>query len=680
MEHPQAADQRVASTEDPTDRHRPAMVLDKKFFINKINYLNFQDRTAIACFEHLRYPKEIFFSLRPQPCTDSSLTCQWQGIDNILEKIRSYRFKEIIIPDGTNTYYATPDILDLNNDFVRFAVPAHCFQHSSRKFQRHKSNLIDVKLIQNGVIFHGELMDFSSIALHIMIDKSGNEPLHWINAQVPVTIVLKKGYEIIFSGDCQIVKHSQDLNERSFILAPVRNNIQRYKPKTFRSKRQHLSPSPTFSFTHPLTNEAVFLQIQDISGSGFSVHEEMANACLLPGMIIPLAEISFVTNVVLKCKAQVIYLDSPTTNDNLLARSGLAILDMSMDDQISLLSMLQQANDNNSFVCNRVNLDKLWLFFFETGFVYPQKYHFIQENKDTLKETYRKIYTSTPSISRHFIYQKNGNILAHMAMIRFYKNSWMIHHHASQKRAAKKGGIIVLQQISRYVNEVHHLFSAHLNFVFCYFRPENRFPNKVFGGVCDFINDKNGCSIDKFAYFHFKNDSINQIPNTESLEFSRASNYDLEELKLFIGHYSKGLIVHALDLEINNNGDIELSEEYQKIGLKRERHIFSLRKNGRVICVIVVTVADFGLNMSDLTNCFKVFVLEADHLSPSILKFILSTLCIKYGRGEMPVLLYPSHIAQQLNIDIEKFYNLWILNLQYLDKYFEFCNMLIGEM
>ncbi|MDZ7582500.1 MAG: hypothetical protein U5R30_18445 [Deltaproteobacteria bacterium] len=88
-------------------------------------------------------------------------------------------------------------------------------------------------------------------------------------------------------------------------------------------------------------------------------------------------------------------------------------------------------------------------------------------------DTYEKLYTQSPTIARHFIYQEKGNILGHMAMVRFYEEAWLIHHHAARKSALNKAGLIVLKQISHFINDSCRLNAIHLKYVIMYYRPNN---------------------------------------------------------------------------------------------------------------------------------------------------------------------------------------------------------------
>ena len=224
---------------------------------------------------------------------------------------------------------------------------------------------------------------------------------------------------------------------------------------------------------------------------------------LFAGLIIPELELHFSHGFSLKCQAQVVYRTCGCTNSegDDVVLCGLTILNMEMNDQISLLSLLQQVENKDSYIDSAVDMDSLWNFFFDTGFIYPSKYAYFQANKEEIKKTYARLYNQNPCIARHFTYQKNGHILGHMAMVRFYDNAWMIHHHAASKSESMKAGMVVLKQISNYINELHHFSSAHLKYVYCYFRPENKFPNRIFGGFAQQLNDQQGSSTRHLCLF-----------------------------------------------------------------------------------------------------------------------------------------------------------------------------------
>ncbi len=650
----------------------------KKLLINKLNYTNFQDKAILINLRHAKYGRRIILHAKPQPCSGDRLDCLWAETDGIKQKLKSYKFESLFIPDGQKLIVAEPELIDINKRGISLNLPDTCYEISSRKRIRHACQGITVQFIQDSMIFSGSLLDFSAISFHIELKSSPPQTFQWINPESTVNIILSDKQEALYSGECRIIRQTWGQKTRQFVLEPLDIKIQRYSRKEFRSTRQTVTPAPNIIFKHPFTQKVTNLKIVDLSGSGFSVKEDENNAVLLPGMILPEPELSFANSFNVRCKAQVVYrkaIDDKRGGN--WVKYGLALLDMDIQHHINLVALLHQVDDPNSYVCSQVDLDALWDFFFETGFIYPDKYEFIQRNKAQIKKTYEKLYTRKPNIARHFIYQDKGQIFGHMAMVRFYENTWMIHHHAARKSALNRAGLVVLNQIGNFTYDSHRLYSLHMDFLICYYRPENKFPARVFGGAAKNINDPKGCTLDSFVYFHLPKDIENELSLLEPWEITKTQPEDLFELESFYASESGGLMLNALDLEPDMADNDELAKEYKKLGFTMERLLFSLKKKGRVKAIIIVNISDIGLNLSSLTNSVKVIVMDSDDLPKEILYRVLSLIHKQTGQDNMPILLYPISYADNQLIPYEKVYNLWILNTQYSDNYFRYTKRLL---
>jgi hypothetical protein len=340
---------------------------------------------------------------------------------------------------------------------------------------------------------------------------------------------------------------------------------------------------------------------------------------------------------------------------------------MDIQDQAKLSAFLHQAVNDRLRVCGSVDMEELWRFFFETGFIYPSKYLSIEARKEEFKRTYEKLYLDSPSIARHFLFQDKGQIFGHMSMLRYYSNSWIIHHHAASRDGYGMAGVGVLDQVGRYGNEFYHHPSSHMDFLICYYRKENRFPNRVFGNVVRDIADPKGSSVDGFAYLRLPAEA-----GDEGLPYqlfpARAEDYS--ELRRYYEGVSGGLALDALDLTMEGDRDGTLDQEYSRQGFKRERHVFCLRQEGRLAAVMILTLSDLGLNLSNLTNCVHVIVLDGDRLRPATLFSGLRNLLRNYGAEDIPILAYPADYLDGHAVPYEKKYLLWILDMDRADAYF----------
>jgi len=644
--------------------------VERKNLINKLNYLNFQGRTVLLAFEHTKYGHTLRVEAQPQPCRDNRVRCTWVDPGAARSILRSHTFQSLLIPDQECMLQGGGEVISLDEEGIVIELSEFYARVGARRVVRYPCTGIQVQLLSNGSRFDGTLVDFSPLSFRVRVSALPPQSFIWLTAGEPLTVVLANERELLFSGTCRIVSETGGRRTREYVLEPTQDRIHRYDPKQHRSVRQEIVPTPTIVFQHPLTGRLVSLKVLDLSQAGLAVEESMCNAVLMPGLVIPRLDLCLTNNLKLPCRAQVVYREAiQGDSDDPRVKSGLALLDMEVADHVELVGLLHHADDRRSYVCNQVDMDELWSFFFETGFIYPQKYQFIQKNREQIKQTYEKLYTRSPSIARHFIYQDKGRILGHMAMLRFYENTWLIHHHAARGNHSFRAGFNVLEQISRFVSESCRLTSMHMEYVICFYRPDNRFPRTVFGGVCGGIDDPRKCSESLFGYFHFQLDP--NADNTTLTEYSLAPavDNDLRELASLCQHQSDGLMLSALDLEPDDIAHGDLSEDFHKVGLKRERQLYALKRNDQVLAVVMINLADIGLNLSDLTNSITVFVLDQHQLTNQTIYATLSVLMTRLGQQEIPVLIYPEAIAKALNLPVEKHYMMWSLMPRHSDSY-----------
>ncbi|BBO79026.1 hypothetical protein DSCW_64430 [Desulfosarcina widdelii] len=152
---------------------------------------------------------------------------------------------------------------------------------------------------------------------------------------------------------------------------------------------------------------------------------------------------------------------------------------------------------------------------------------------------------------------------------------------------------------------------------------------------------------------------------------------DLRDLECNYEEKSSGLMIQALDLGYDSHDISETEAAFAQIGLLRSRHLYALKMSGDLKVVFVVNMADIGLNMSDLTNSIKMFIVRHGGLNYQIIRACLRTLIDQFQLNEIPVLTYPATSAEALAIPFEKKYNLWILNMNHTDDYFRYLKRLL---
>ena len=76
----------------------------------------------------------------------------------------------------------------------------------------------------------------------------------------------------------------------------------------------------------------------------------------------------------------------------------------------------------------------------------------------------------------------------------------------------------------------------------------------------------------------------------------------------------------------------------------------------------MVNLSDDGLNLSDLTNCIQVFVVDQEQFPRDIVNLMLSILTHKYQQEEIPILVYPTSYADNAKLPYDKKYSLWAIS------------------
>ncbi len=648
-------------------------VASKKFLINKLNYVNFQEKIISCNFVDRQNNSKVSVKIKPEPCIGNYLVGLWPKDRDMGDIIDRCGFKQLVVPDGTRNIIVEPDIRYINNNGFCLSLPDTCTLTPSGSYKLNHWSLIDMQIDQGDIKVPAALIDFTEHSIVLAVDMADAEQFKTIDIEKVVRITFLKDGEELFEGRYSIVRYVSGTLYMSVIMKSESNSVPVRVSKRNRNRRYNLTPTPEVSFKHPFNARLSNLKIVDISSSGFSVEAVTGNPQLITGMIIDDLELNFAGLLKLKCQVKVVHQTIiKTSGEDTLLKFGFAIMDISLDDHMVLLELLNQVDNKNLKICARVNPDELWDFFFESGFIYQKKYRMFLENKKGIRRTYGKLYMEKATISRHFTCHEQDQLIGHMSTLWFSKDAWLIHHHAALKGWSVKAGLEVLNLLAQFIINVEWLEKYHMRYLFCYFQPENLFPNYFFSGFTDKLNDPQKSSIDIFAYSYFKKPlhSIGETPVGWTLE--KAEQADLDSLQYFYSNVSNGLLIKALGIETIEVKPSLVESTYQKAGLTKEMSLWSLKLKGQLKAVFVLNLSDFGLNMSDLTNCISIIVVDSTDVDKELVDLMLTRLSVYFEQKKFPVLYYPVAFADEKGIEYQKQYKMWALNLEASDDYIDF--------
>lgn len=646
-----------------------AKPVEVSVLINQINHLHFIEGQL---YVHLRNPKyltNILLRANPSPCIDGLVNCKWSEKQPPEIDFADYDLRHLIIDNGQSMILIPGRPQNLDEKGFVFRLTGQGFSVGKRQAKRYAyGNEVTVELIQSGVVAEGKLLDFSPMGYRIGIGSKSSHTFKWLNSDEPVTLQFRYRQRVFLSTICRCVRRRNDIRSMEVVLIPTKQMVSRYKKRRIRNPRQRLFPAPGLTFFHPLLNKDVNLIVSDISTSGFSIYEGPQEGLLLQGMIIPELFVEFSGALRLKCSGQVLY----RLEEKERVRCGIAILDMDVNSYGQLSHILSNALDPHASISQKLDLEALWEFLFESGFIYPLKYKLIQTHREEFKNTYRKLYQESPEIAKHITYQTNGKIEGHISMIHVYERAWMIHHHAA-RQGSRRAGIKVLKDLMLHLNDMHRLPSAKMDYAMCYYRPQNRFPDRVFGDFARELKNPLGCSLDLFTYYTLTT-HYQAIRCPAGWTLQEASISDIWELTQFYDQHSGGLLLDMMGLKEVQSCAGKLESLYQRHGLIRKWNVYSLRHNDKPRAILIINQSDLGLNLSELLNSIKIIVMDMNtgDLSWEILSLAIGELKSAYEIDEAPVLVYPHGYVHSQGMPYEKHYHLWILDVQYGNTFLEF--------
>ena len=639
--------------------------VSKKHLINALNHINFKEKTVTLVLQGTPEESPIHIEAFPMPVLSDYPTFRF--LKPLPEAFRTTEVTRIIIPDGPGQIHTTPQLRAVSPKGLSINLP-----ETGRRIQGALRD-IRVHFQQQGIAFKGSLASLEPDAITVQLSPLSAHYFEGITPMTNLSLTFLKEKTHLFETDARLIK--QDVFGDSIMLhlkpaeaIPTPHDGQRFGKKAFK-----MVPTPDFQFIHPLVHTQQITTIDSLSAVGLECTLRGESLPLLPGMHLKTAAISMgdLYNLpmearVTRCKTK---LDKKGNKEN---HFTIHFETIDLETHRKIQSLVHKAEDRNIRLSTPVDPEDLWRFFFETGFIYKSKYRLFLNNKEKIKETYHALYSGPMELTRHMTYQDKGRTLGHMSILRYAERAWLIHHHAALKGGGVKVGLGVLSHMLHFFYDSFWHKAMGMDYLICYFRPENEFPNFFFNGFRQHIRNPKICSTDLFAYLYFQGEptKVEILPPEWTL-----APATIEDISIFSEHYeetSGGMLVDALDLFEHHAPAADLALRFQKAGLKKERHLWAIRYKKEHVALLIVNTSDVALNMSDLTNCIKVCITRPELLTEKILSITLNRLSEAFNNAKAPVLVHPLTWAEERKFHFQKRYYFWVFNSDYPEDYMQY--------
>ena len=241
---------------------------------------------------------------------------------------------------------------------------------------------------------------------------------------------------------------------------------------------------------------------------------------------------------------------------------------------------------------NALDVEQIFALYERTGFLYPEKDARLRPHLGLVRDNWRRMLRAGESLLYVLTAGDEKRGLASLAVWRTAPHGWMPQHLVSDNNPFASRAVMLAAAAGKILSGIDDAQN--------WFRPENRFPARVFGSMVQTIGESL-CSVQRHSYF--------ALPRRLSLPLSckiHAVPYDPSQKQSLsaIASATRGSVyITGEDLL----GDVELrtvDEMYRLVGLRRTRSVWLAYKGSRrePVGAAIAYRGPLGVNFSYLEN------------------------------------------------------------------------------
>src|SRR5437016_8953978 len=260
---------------------------------------------------------------------------------------------------------------------------------------------------------------------------------------------------------------------------------------------------------------------------------------------------------------------------------------------INSLPKLADVYDAYGVQVNALPVDEIFALYERTGFLYPDKAARLLPHLEQVKENWRRMLRRGESLLYVLTAGDEKHGLASIAVWRTAQNGWTSQHLVSENNPYASRAVMLSGSAASYLKGVDE---SHQN----WFRPENRFPSRVFGSMVQTIGESFS-SVQRHMYFALPRKLA--LPVQKGIRVVPYSPSQREPLCAIATAARGSVYVTAEELQ----QDVEfkaVDEMYRSVGLRRTRRAWLAYRGYKdePIGAVIAYRGPLGINFSYIEN------------------------------------------------------------------------------
>lgn len=264
-------------------------------------------------------------------------------------------------------------------------------------------------------------------------------------------------------------------------------------------------------------------------------------------------------------------------------------------DQRTLKSLPRPSDVNISYgvEVNALSINQLFALYERTGFLYPGKAARLTPHLGQVRENWRRMLRGGESLLYVISAGNDKSGRASIAVWRTTHHGWMSQHLVSENNPLGSRAVMLAGTAASILRGVDESYQN-------WFRPENRFPSRVFGSMVQTIGTSLS-SVQQHMYFALSRKL--PLPTVAGI---RVVPYDPshKEALCEVARASRGQIYVAAE-ELAYDVELKAVDElYRNVGLRRKRQVWLAYPQGKnePIGAAIAYRGPLGVNFSFLEN------------------------------------------------------------------------------
>jgi hypothetical protein len=274
-------------------------------------------------------------------------------------------------------------------------------------------------------------------------------------------------------------------------------------------------------------------------------------------------------------------------------RGGGMPLDALDQKTLDSLPRLSEVYDAYGVQVNALSVSEIFALYERAGFLYPEKAARLLPHLKEVRENWRRMMHGGDSLLYVLTAGDRKSGLASIAVWRTTQFGWTSQHLVSENNPVASRAVMLAGTAASILKGVDE---SHQN----WFRPENRFPSRVFGSMVQTIGQSHA-SVQRHMYFALPRNS--PLPSGGSV---RIVPYDpsYEEALCLIASVARGGIYVAAEQLAADPELTAVDQLYREVGLKRTRQVWLAFKGNKEepVGAAIAYRGPLGLNFSYIEN------------------------------------------------------------------------------